>query len=89
MASPTNGFEFEKALGVGEGQGSLMCYSPWGHKELDMTQRRNKRAAETCSENPQSIQHLPDGAVIVYKNNLPTENMTQPLNNNNFELIFT
>ena len=27
--------EFEQALGVGEGQGSLACCSPWGHKELD------------------------------------------------------
>ena len=27
--------EFEQALGDGEGQGSLVCYSPWGHKEQD------------------------------------------------------
>ena len=27
-----NGHEFEQALGVGDGQGSLMCCSPWGHK---------------------------------------------------------
>ena len=27
--------------GDGEGQGSLMCCSPWGHKELDMTGRLN------------------------------------------------
>ena len=33
-----NGNEFEKALGVGGGQGSLACFSPWGHKELDMTE---------------------------------------------------
>ena len=26
--------EFEYALGDGEGQGSLACYSPWGHGEL-------------------------------------------------------
>ena len=25
-----NGLEFEQAPGVGDGQGSLMCYSPWG-----------------------------------------------------------
>ena len=31
-----NGHEFEKTLDR-EGQGSLMCCSPWGHKELDMT----------------------------------------------------
>ena len=30
--------EFEQALGVGDGQGSLVCYSPWIHKELDMTE---------------------------------------------------
>ena len=28
-----NGHEFEQALGVGEGQGSLACVRPWGHKE--------------------------------------------------------
>ena len=27
-----NGYEFEQALGVGDGQGSLRCYSPWGHR---------------------------------------------------------
>ena len=32
-----NGHEFEQAPGDGEGQGSLVCYRPWGHKELDMT----------------------------------------------------
>ena len=26
------GHEFEPALGVGDGPGSLECYSPWGHK---------------------------------------------------------
>ena len=30
-----NGYEFEQDQGDGEGQGSLMCYSPWGPKELD------------------------------------------------------
>ena len=34
-----NGHEFEQALGVGDGQGSLVCYSPWGHKEQDTTER--------------------------------------------------
>ena len=32
------GHEFEQALGDGEGQGSLACCSPWGRKELDMTE---------------------------------------------------
>ena len=36
-----NGHEFEQALGVGDGQGSLGCCSPWGLKELDMTEQLN------------------------------------------------
>ena len=32
-----DGHEFEQALGDSEGQGSLACFSLWGHKELDMT----------------------------------------------------
>ena len=35
------GHEFEQALGVDDGQGSLACYSPWGLKESDMTERLN------------------------------------------------
>ena len=27
-----DGHEFEQALGVGDGQGSLVCYNPWGHR---------------------------------------------------------
>ena len=30
-----DGHEFEQVPGVGDGQGSLVCCSPWGHKELD------------------------------------------------------
>ena len=33
-----NGHEFEQAPRVGDGQGSLACCSPWGHKELDTTE---------------------------------------------------
>ena len=36
-----NGHEFEQAPGDGEGQGGLACCSPWGHKELDMTEQLN------------------------------------------------
>ena len=36
-----DGHEFEQALGVGDGQGSLACCSPWGRKESDMTERLN------------------------------------------------
>ena len=36
-----DGHEFEQAPGVGDGQGSLACCSPWGRKELDMTEQLN------------------------------------------------
>ena len=32
-----DGHEFEQAPGVSDGQGSLVCYSPWGHQESDIT----------------------------------------------------
>ena len=41
MALPTRWREFEQALGVGDGQGSLACCSPWDCKELDMTEQLN------------------------------------------------
>ena len=46
-----NGHEFEQALGVGDGQGSLACFSPWGYKESDMTERLNNIFAHTESYN--------------------------------------
>ena len=36
-----DGGESEWTLGVGDGQGGLVCCSPWGCKELDMTERLN------------------------------------------------
>ena len=36
------GHEFEQALGVGDGQGGLGCFSPRGHKESDITKRLNR-----------------------------------------------
>ena len=36
-----NGHELEQTPGAGEGQGSLVCCSPWVHKELDTTEQLN------------------------------------------------
>ena len=36
-----NGHEFEQALAFGDGQGGLVCCSPWGHKESDTTEGVN------------------------------------------------
>ena len=44
-----DGHEFEQSPGVGNGQGSLACYSPWGHKESDSTERLN------CTELPSTL----------------------------------
>ena len=34
-----NGHKFEQISGDGEGQGNLACCSPWGLKELDMSEQ--------------------------------------------------
>ena len=33
------GLEFGQAAGIGDGQGSLVCCSLWGHKELDIIEQ--------------------------------------------------
>ena len=38
-----NEYEFEQTLGDSEGQASLACCIPWGHKKLDMTEQLNNR----------------------------------------------
>ena len=40
-----NGHEFEQALEKSEGQVSLECCSPWGHRELDISKRQNNKPA--------------------------------------------
>ena len=37
-----DGHKFELAPGADDGQGSLVCFSPWGHKELDMTDQQQQ-----------------------------------------------
>ena len=43
-----NGHEFEQTLGDTEEQGSLVCCSPWGHKELDMTKQLKNNNLSLC-----------------------------------------
>ena len=42
-----NEHELGQIPGDGEGEGGLGCCSPWGHKELDMTERLNNKDAST------------------------------------------
>ena len=39
-----NAHEFEQTLGDGEGQGSLVCCSPWGHKESDTSDCKQQQS---------------------------------------------
>ena len=45
-----DGQEFEQVPGVGEGQGSLACWSPCGLKELDMTELLNSNSLSKVTQ---------------------------------------
>ena len=45
-----NGHELRWTLGVGDGQGSLVCCDSWGHKESDTTERLNRSELKAYSE---------------------------------------
>ena len=47
-----DGHEFDQALRIGDGQGGLACCSPWGCKELDMTERLNWTELKSTHEKP-------------------------------------
>ena len=52
-----NGHEFEQVLGVGDGQGSLACCSPWGHKQLHTTELLNQTELLHWQEDSLSLSH--------------------------------
>ena len=56
---PLNGHKFEQAPGVGDGHGSLVCCSPWGHKEQDkcelLNNNRNKNNKKVWEKIPTMI----------------------------------
>ena len=52
-----NGHEFEQVLGVGDGQGSLACCSPWGHKQLDTTELLNQTELLHWQEDSLPLSH--------------------------------
>ena len=53
-----NGHEFEQALGAGDGQGSLVCCSPWGREELDMTEQLTSKSGRSSSPLEQPYKHV-------------------------------
>ena len=56
---PLDGHEFEQALGAGNGQGSLACCSPRGHKESDTTEPLN--CTSRTARNNSSNLHMAEG----------------------------
>ena len=48
-------YEFEQALGDGEGQGNVVCYGPWGPKMLDMTEQQKDFSTFSVSKTPFSF----------------------------------
>ena len=62
-----NGHGFEQALGDSEGQGSLACCSPWGHREPDMTEQLNNNSktknrilvVKKINEHTEGISNMP------------------------------
>ena len=47
-----DGHTFEQAPRVGDGQGGLVCYSPWGCEESDTTQRLSLHTAPANTSEP-------------------------------------
>ena len=51
-----NGHEFGQASAENEGQGSLAGFSPWGQKELDVTEQLNNKVSFSLSVVSNSLQ---------------------------------
>ena len=57
-----DGREFERAPGVGGGQGGLACYGPWSHRESDTTEWGKSSSTEIILWGPTEQQQRPSGA---------------------------
>ena len=66
-----NGCEFEQAPGDCEGQGSLVCCSPWGHKESDMTEWLNNNTQVKNSLVPYPAPGTNEATFCLYEVNYP------------------
>ena len=70
-----NGHESEQTLGDSEGQRSVQCYSPWGRKELDMTQQSEQQPQLCTQERGALLVHVRvnslwlknNGFIIIYQ----------------------
>ena len=62
---PLNGHEFEQALGVGDGQGGLVCCSPWGHKESDTTEQMKTDNAICSMQKKKTPRYLTKDNILI------------------------
>ena len=85
--------EFEQALGVGDGQGSLMCCSPWGRKDSDMTERLNWTTFGKTSNLPYHSLSLSLSQLFLYHLytiiSVTHKNVNIPKEKNNYYWIFS
>ena len=62
---PLNGRESEQTSGDSEGQGTLTCYGPWGHKESDTTQGLNSaQSLQSCPTPCEPMDCSPPGSSV-------------------------
>ena len=59
-----NGHEFEKAPGVGDGQGSLVCCSPWVCRKLDTAATATAKSLQSCPTLCDPIDVSPPGSPV-------------------------
>ena len=57
-----DGHEFEQVPGVGDGQGDLVCCSPWGHKGSDRTEVNLK--VKNCAQNKELVYFRPRAQLL-------------------------
>ena len=75
--------EFEQAPGVGDGQGSLACYSPQGRQESDMTERLN-----WLTEEEQFIWEGSVGTELCFGTYAPLHYVCRKLKQNNWKQVW-
>ena len=61
-----DGLEFEQPWGVSDGQGSLACCSPWGHKESDMIEWLNWTEVKKINDSRSIVKQKPSSSQGMY-----------------------
>ena len=63
-----NELEFEQTLGVCDEQGSLVCCSPWCHKEMDMTEQLNGTESFLRAQKAMTTKRNNNWEILLYPN---------------------